>query len=91
MSLEMMYSQRFVKKIKEYPHDVVTKIERTIGLIESGELHNYQVFSKFKNKNIYKARVSNDLFVIFTIESECYRIADVVSQRETHGLMRSDK
>ncbi len=93
MSVKVQLSQRFVQKLREQSHEVSDKIFHIIERIKDGDVIDAMILVEHKSRRFYKLRINYDLFIIYYFEdgNESCTIVDLVSHRETHGLMRPSK
>ncbi|MBD8145825.1 hypothetical protein [Pantoea agglomerans] len=95
MKREIRLSQRFSQKLQEQGDFIVDRVFDLIKKLESNEPIKSASFSGHASRKLYKYRLFNDILVIYALEErgekETILLLDLVSYRDTYGLMRPAK
>lgn len=95
MKRQVKYSQRFVEKFREQGKRIHDNVYYLVEKLLNNEPIESARFSEYAKRKLYKYRLNEDVFVIYALEergeNETFLLVDLVSYKDTYGLMRSGK
>ena len=95
MKRKVRLSQRFAQKLQDQGNFIVDRVFDLIKKLEENEPIKSAAFSEHASRKLYKHILFNDILVIYALEdrgeNETVLLLDLVSYRDTYGLMRPSK